>query len=432
MNAPTRNDVSYFRPSHFYEYPLVLSQAQGSQIWDRSGKPYLDFFAAMGTVSCGHAQPEINQALKSQIDTLWISSFFPTEVQLELIAEMDALFAPHLQLTSLSSTGAEAVEQGLRLARAFTQRNRFLAIRSHFHGKTHGTMHLMSSFPPSYGPADSGYRDILDFDLQAGPDQWESALEAYASAEVAGLIYEPVVGYSGPYRMPTDLLKRLRAFCDRHGIVMIADEILTGFHRCQGWLYSVDVGVIPDIVCFGKGVGNGFPVSGILTKPKLAHAMKDTAPGSTFAGNSLACATALSVLRFMKRHPMEAQVQAIERHFFDFFSQPQWKNRGLIPDGVGALLSLRWDDSFVSRWNDSFASRWEGSFASRWEDPSLDLMGPVYKNLLRDGVIASHTRTHLRLSPPLTIRPSELEQGLELIGKNLLEAGPLKKGQHST
>ena len=388
-------DSEYFRPDHYLKYPIVLRSADGSTITDVSGNTYLDFSAIMGAVNCGHNVPEINKRLIAQVGAVWTSNFFATEIQLEAISKINAILPPDLSLAALYSTGAEAIEFALRFARAATGRNRIVSFKDHFHGKTLGTMHLVQHFPDCYGPVPESYRTVINSDGSDDPAVIEAYLNALPVEDVAAVIFEPVVGYSGPRLLHPGFLKTVREFCDRHNIVMIADEILTGFHRCEGFFCSVQGDIKPDVIVFGKGLGNGFPISGIACARPLAKYLNSALPGSTFAGNSLACAAACGVLELMEQQDFPAKTAMLEKAFYGYFSQPEFAPYGLKIDGRGGLLSIG------------------------FTDPALNRIPDIYLQLLKDGVITSHTQQCIRVSPPLTITPAEFERGLEIIGNCL-------------
>ena len=388
---------NYYRPDHYHRYPIVFKSAEGATIKDVNGKEYIDFSAIMGAVNCGHNVPLINQLLIKQINAIWTSNFFPTEIQVEAISKINSILPQDLDVVMLYSTGAEAIELAIRLAREATGRKRILSFKDHFHGKTHGTMHLVQHYPECYGPVSDSYRTVIDSDGSDEPYKIEELLNAASGDDVAAVIYEPVIGYSGPRRLHRDFLKTVRKYCDKHSIVMIADEILTGFHRCKGWFVSCQDGIMPDIIVFGKGLGNGFPISGVASTDALSGYLKNAIPGSTFAGNSLACAAACGVLDFMNQQDFHEKTSQLEKFFFEYFSSSQLQSCDIELNGMGGLLSISFKDPLFARMSD------------------------IYLNILQEGVITSHTFTCLRISPPLTITMSEFERGLGIVEKCLLD-----------
>lgn len=390
-SSHSQQGSKYARPEHYHKYPIVLKSASGCHITDTSGKEYLDLNSVMGSVSCGHNIPEINARLIEQINTLWNSNFLPTETQLEAIAKIDSVLPKDMHVATLYSTGAEAIELALRLAREATGRKKILSFRDHFHGKTLGAMHLVQQFPDCYGPVPDTYRTVIDSDGTDDPEMLARLLQAIPVDDVAAIIFEPVIGYSGPRLLHRDFLKTIRSFCDERGIVMIADEILTGFHRCKGWFYSAQAEGTPDVIVFGKGLGNGYPISGVACTSAVSKHVNNALPGSTFAGNSLACAAACGVIDFMQQQNLPEKTRKLETLFCEYFSQPRFASYGIQLNGTGGLLSLGFEDS------------------------SFNQMQDVYLRVLDAGVITSHTQKYLRLMPPLTMAPAEFERGLELI-----------------
>ncbi len=223
---------------------------------------------------------------------------------------------------------------------------------------------------------------------------------------MAAVIFEPVICYSGPRRLHEGFLRTVREFCDKNSVVMIADEILTGFHRCKGWFVSCQKGIKPDIIVFGKGLGNGYPISGVASTDSLSKYMNNALPGSTFAGNSLACAVACGVLDFMNQQDFLEKTGKLEKLFFDYFAEPKFRSYGIKLDGIGALLSIS------------------------FEDKSFKEMEDIYLNILKDGVITSFTRTNMRITPPLTIDINEFQRGLEVIGRCIQRFRDLRSNKH--
>lgn len=394
MNNET-SDLHYARPDHYRKNPVVLKSASGSTITDVNGKEYLDLNSVMGTVNCGHNNPLINSRLISQINTLWNSNFLPTEIQLEAIAKIDAVLPQDINVAALYSTGAEAIEFALRFARAATGRKHILSFKDHFHGKTLGTMHLVQQFPDCYGPVPDAYRTVFGSDGTDDAETLEAYLKSVPVDDLAAVIFEPVIGYSGPRLLHKDFLKTIRKFCNDNAVVMIADEILTGFHRCNDWFYSNQGEATPDVIVFGKGLGNGYPISGVACANTLSGFANMALPGSTFAGNSLACATASAVIDFMHQQDFPKKTTALEKLFYEYFSQTRFDPYEIKIDGTGGLLGIS------------------------FQDPSFNQMEHIYLQVMNAGVMTSHTKKHLRLMPPLTVAPTEFERGLDIIGKCL-------------
>lgn len=391
MNTPARG---LYRLDGFGELPVHLARGEGHTLFDDTGRAYLDFCAGFGAVSCGHAHPHVTARLEAQLRAVTAPAYFRADVLDACIAALDARLPEGLHTVALYSTGAEAIEQATRLARAITGRRRFITFQGHFHGKTHGNMFLLKQYPPVYGPRPEGYATTLEFGAPEqgafSPEALEAALEAAAGDDLAGVLCEAAVGYSGPYALPDGFVPVLRRFCDRHGALLIVDEVFTSFMRCGAWFLSARAGHAPDILCFGKGLGNGVPVSAVAARPDAARRLGETAPGSTFAGNYLACAAALAVTEVLGADvELPARVAACERFFFDAVCQAFPDSAaGVAPGGIGLLLGLR--------------------IAGR--EPAV--CAALFRAALDAGILVSYNPRGLRLSPPLTMPLEVFQDGV--------------------
>lgn len=396
--------LRHYRQDGFPDLGIRMARGEGHVLYDDAGRAYLDFCAGFGAVSCGHGHPHVLGRVEAQLRTLVPTMYFRNALIAECVSELDARLPRELHTLALYSTGAEAIEQALRLARAMTGRRRFLSFLGHFHGKTHGSMFLLKQYPPVYGPRPDGYATTLafgapeqgDFDIAA----FEAALEAEAcGGELAGVVCEAAIGYSGPYALPEAFLPALRRFCDRHGAMLIVDEIFSSFLRCGEWFLSGREGCRPDLLCFGKGLGNGFPVAAVAGTAAAAEKLRDTAPGSTFAGNLAACAAALGVAEVLGSTPgLAGHVAACERLFFEKVEAAfPGGARGVVPGGKGLLLGIRLDQT-------------------------PDEVMAHFRATLDAGVLASYNPRGLRLSPPLLMPREVFAQGVDTLLR-VLDAG---------
>lgn len=388
-------DSSFYRRDMFADLPVRLARGEGHYLYDESGREILDLCAGFGAISCGHAHPGVLRRLEMQLRAVTAPAYFRADIVEQSIAAIDARLPRGLHTVALYNTGAEAIEQATRLARAMTGRRRFITFQGHFHGKSHGNMFLLKQYPPAYGPRPEGYVTTLEFGAPEqgnfSPEALEAALEEVAGDDLAGVITEAAVGYSGPYALPEGFVPVLRRFCDRHAALLIVDEVFTSFLRCGHWFLSGREGHTPDILCFGKGMGNGIPVAAVATTPLGADKLKETAPGSTFAGNYLACAAALGVAEALSADPgLPQRVAACERFFFDAvrarFPDP---GTGISPGGKGLLLGLRFEGRATTE------------------------VFQLFRSVLDAGILVSYNPRGLRLSPPLTIPQAEFNRGVE-------------------
>jgi len=318
--ALIETDERVTSPSLPRVYPLVADRAQGCVVTDVDGNRFLDFAAGIAVCATGHCHPRVVRAVQDQAARLihLCGSDFYYPPYTEVAARL-ATVAPGAGpwQVFLSNSGAEAVEGALKLARYTTGRYRFIAFQGAFHGRTLGTISLTASKPKyrrGFGPLLSGvthvpYGDCFHchYNLHypdcglACVDYIEQEIFARVAPpeDVAAIIVEPVLGEGGYVVPPPDWLPALRALCDRHGILLIADEVQSGMGR-TGKMFAVEhFDVVPDIITVAKGIASGMPLGGLIARAELMTWEKG-AHGSTFGGNPVACAAALETIALLE------------------------------------------------------------------------------------------------------------------------------------
>ncbi|MEH1795326.1 acetyl ornithine aminotransferase family protein [Nostoc sp.] len=311
--AIVQRDRAVTSPSYTRDYPLVVSRGQGCMVEDVDGNVFLDMTAGIAVTATGHAHPEVVKAIQEQSARLLHMSGtdFYYEPMVEL-AEQLAIRAPFPQLHSNSAfpakvfftnSGAESNEAAIKLARYYTKRSLIVAFLGAFHGRTYGAMSLTGSKAvqrANFGPLVPGVTHI-PYGTHASLDYLEQQLfrTILPPQEVAAIVVEPIQGEGG-YIVPEDgFLKRIRDICDRHGILMVVDEVQAGMGR-TGRLFAIEHwGVMPDIITTAKGIASGLPLGAILARPELMT----WPPGShatTFGGNPVACAAGIATLRLLE------------------------------------------------------------------------------------------------------------------------------------
>ncbi|MFI4942556.1 MAG: acetyl ornithine aminotransferase family protein [Burkholderiales bacterium] len=312
--ALVERDERVVSPSYPREYPFVMSHGRGVEVWDVDGNRFLDFAAGIAVCSTGHCHPHVVASIKEAAERfLHISSDYWHEGQVRL-GERVAAIAPvgEPAMTFFCQSGTESVEGALKLARSVTGRPRFIGFLGGFHGRTMGSLAFTSSkytqqkgfFPTMPGvtlvPYPNPYRPLF-----AGEDQGLAVLDyiehelftrAVPPSEVAAVLVEPIQGEGGYLVPPPSFLPGLRALCDRHGILLIADEVQSGIGRtgkmfaCEHW------GVTPDILTLAKGLASGLPIGMVVAKKSVMERWPRGAHGNTFGGNPICCAAALATL----------------------------------------------------------------------------------------------------------------------------------------
>jgi len=325
-------DRAVTTPSYPRDYPFVMAKGRGAEVWDVDGNRFLDFMSGIGVCSTGHAHPQVVQAIKEAADDfLHISSDYWHERMTRLAERLNALNAVGEPAQVLiCQSGTESVEGALKLARYVTNRPRFIGFLGGFHGRSMGSLAFTSSkytqqagfFPTMPGvthvPYPNPYRPLL-----AGADQGKAVIDFIENVlfqnnlpanEVAAVLVEPIQGEGGYIVPPDGFLAGLRALCDRHGMLLIFDEVQSGIGRTGKMFASQHWGVTPDIMTLAKGLGSGLPIGAVVARRRHMDQWKRGAHGNTFGGNPLCCAAALATLDLVERE-YAANAAAVGEYF---------------------------------------------------------------------------------------------------------------------
>ena len=292
--------------------PMAVDRGKGAELWDVDGRRYLDCFAGISVVSTGHAHPRVVEAAREQMERfIHCGSYL---YQVPVVGELAALLAEvtpgRLEKTFFSNSGAEAVEGAMRLARAFTGRSEFIALQTGFHGRTNATLAVTGNRKRkqhggpylggvAFAPAPHPLRCRMcdgECNLRCA-DAVEDVIDFQTSDNVAAFIAEPVLGEAGIVVPHQDYFRRVREILDARGILLIVDEVQTGFAR-TGRMFAIEhYGVEPDIMTMAKGIASGFPLGGFIARPEIADSFQPGEHLSTFGGNPVACAAAVATLQ---------------------------------------------------------------------------------------------------------------------------------------
>ncbi len=292
-----------------HAHPVYAERAENGEIWDVEGRRYIDFAGGIGVMNTGHRHPKITAAVRDQLERFTHVAFqvVPYALYVELAERLNAL-APGSwpKKTLLLSTGAEAVENAVKIARAYTGRAGVVAFAGGFHGRTLLTLALTGKVAPykvGFGPFPAEiyhapfpvpFHGIdIEHSLRALKALFSSDIEP---ARIAAMIVEPVQGEGGFYVAPFEFLRELRRICDEHGILLVVDEIQSGFARTGKFFAIEHSGVEPDLIVTAKSLAGGLPLSAVVGKADAMDAVGPGGLGGTYAGNPLACAAALAVL----------------------------------------------------------------------------------------------------------------------------------------
>lgn len=393
-------------------HPFFVARAEGTRVWDTEGREYLDFIGGIGVLNTGHRHPRVIDAAKRQLDTLMHTCFQVASYDgyVELAARLNAIVAGGPNKTLLLSTGVEATENAVKIARAYTNRPGVIAFNGAFHGRTLMGLTLTASstgYKQNFGPFASEvyhtpfpyeYRGVSSADaLRALQQLFDSRV---APSQVACVIIEPQLGEGGFVPAPVAFMRELRRLCTAHGIVLIIDEIQTGFGRTgKMWAYE-HYDIEPDLVTMAKSLGGGLPLSAVVGKAAIMDAPTPGGLGGTYAGNPVACAAALAVLDvFENEHVLaQAERQAAATSAALTAMAARHPQVGDVR-GLGAMMAIE----IVHPADRSPDMASAGKIVDLARSRGLLLLkSGTYKNVIR-------------LLPPLTTPSDELARGLDIL-----------------
>ena len=402
---------------------IYAQRAKNAEIWSEDGRRYIDFAAGIAVVNTGHQHPKVVAAVEEQLKSFSHVCFqvTPYETYIRLAERLNAI-APVGQpaKTLFLSTGAEAVENAVKVARAFTGRPGVVSFSGAFHGRTLMAMALTGKVNPykkGFGPFPSDVYNVAFPDPAHGISVEDSLqrlrdLFKYAAdpASVAAIIIEPVQGEGGFNIAPPEFLRALRAICDEHGILLIADEIQTGFAR-TGKMFALEhAGVKADVVTLAKGLAGGLPLSAITGRADVMDAAQTGGLGGTYAGNPVACAAAHAVLDVIAEEKLCARANAIGKIILDSCRELKKKsNLNCIGDvrGVGAMCAIELVKDEASG------------------EPSPQLTSTLLKVANEKGLIllsCGVSGNVIRFLVPLTASDALVREGMEVFAASLTEA----------
>lgn len=324
----------------------VLVRGQGAHVWDADGKEYTDLLAGIAVNCLGHAHPAILEAVSNQLSTLGhVSNFFATPAQVRLAESLVSLTFPglpaHESKVFLANSGTEANEAAFKIARRHGggSRPRVLALQDAFHGRTMGALALThkAAYREPFEPLPGGVEFIPAGDTDA--------LRSAMGPDVAALIIEPIQGEAGVRELPAGYLETARELTGQAGALLIIDEVQTGMGRSGAWMahHLLAPGVVPDVVTLAKGLGGGFPIGAVIATSEAAALLGPGQHGTTFGGNSLACAAALAVIETIRSQDLLGRVDRLGSAWAQELAAvdgvDQVRGRGLLI-GVGLTEGL--------------------------------------------------------------------------------------------
>ncbi len=395
-------------------HEVFIARGENAEIWDVEGKRYIDFAGGIAVLNTGHCNPSVIAAVKAQLDHYTHTCFqvLAYEPYVELAERINAL-APgdFAKKTLFLSTGAEAIENAVKIARAYTKRAAIIAFTSGYHGRTLLTLGLTGKVAPyktGFGP----------FPPEIFHAQFPNALhgvsvdDAIASIEsifkndveasrVAAILVEPVQGEGGFNVAPPEFLQRLRVLCDQHGILLIADEIQTGAGRTGTWFAVEQSGVEPDLITLAKSMAGGFPISAVVGRAEVMDAPAPGGLGGTYAGSPMACAAALAVLKVFEKENLLERSRKLGVRLTASLKKMAARN-SCIADvrGLGAMVAME-----LCKGGDI-------------HQPDADMAKRLVAEATQRGLILLSCGTYgnvIRILVPLTASDALVDEGLAII-----------------
>jgi 4-aminobutyrate aminotransferase / (S)-3-amino-2-methylpropionate transaminase / 5-aminovalerate transaminase len=396
-------------------HAIFADRAENAEVWDVEGRRYLDFAGGIAVLNTGHRHPQVMAAVQAQMERYTHTCFqvLAYEPYVALAERLNAL-APgdFAKKTLLLTSGAEALENAVKIARAYTGRPGIIAFTGGYHGRTMFTLGLTGKVAPyklGFGPFPGSvfhaqFPNALhgvseDAAIASVETLFKNDIEA---SQVAAIVIEPVQGEGGFYVAPKSFMQRLRALCDQHGILLVADEVQTGAGRTGTFFAMEQMGVAADIVTLAKSLAGGFPLSALVGRAEVMDAPGPGGLGGTYAGSPLGCAAALAVLDVFEQQDLLARSRAVGERLRSGLQALAAKHRA-IGDvrGLGAMLAIE---------------LFKGGDVHQ---PDADLAKAVVAEAARRGLILLSCGVYgncIRILVPLTASDAHLDEGMAILG----------------
>jgi len=403
---------------------LPADRAEGVYVYGHDGRRYLDFLAGFGACNVGHNHPRVVAAAREQMERVVHApvGVIAHEPLLRLAWELGQITPGGADMFFFGNSGAEAVEGALKLARYVTGRPGIIAFLGGFHGRTMGATAVTTSkvkyrtghgpflpdvyfvrFPYPYRSSASGAEACAQEALQDIERLFECVI---APEDVAAFLVEPIQGEGGYVVPPRSWLAALREICDQHNILLIFDEVQTGFGRTGEWFAAQVFGVEPDIVCLAKAIANGFPLGATAARREVMGKWGAASHGTTYGGNPISCAAALATLDVIREENLLENARAQGAYMLEALRELQAESP-IVGDvrGVGMMIAVE----FVKPGSD--------------KEPNPEAVRRILERALADGLLmypCGHWTQTIRLIPPLTITREQVDEGLDIFRRAVL------------
>lgn len=423
-NTLYQENFPHMTPAWSRIFNFVADRAEGSYIYTDDGKKLLDFTCGIGVTNTGHCHPKVVEAVREQAG-LFLHAQANIVIHkplLQLIEEIRKIVPPSIDSFFFSNSGAEAVENAVKIAKAATGRQNIIVFNGSFHGRTHATMALTTSktgYRTGFGPLPAGiYVSPFPYAFKFGMSDEQASAYALeqleyllvsqtAPKDTAAILIESVMGEGGYIVPPASFMKSLRELCDKHGIMLIFDEVQSGFGRTGKWFALEHFGVVPDIITAAKGIASGMPLSAVFSRTEIMKKVDVGSIGGTYGGNAVACAAGVATIKAMREEKMlenaterGTQLMTGLRKYQEEYPQ--------IGDVRG--LGLMVGTEFIVDGKQAKAKQLVKDVIHSAEEKGLLLLScGTYDNVLR-------------WIPPLNVTSEQINDGLKIFGVALKES----------
>jgi len=404
-------------------FNFVADRAEGSYIYTDDGRKLLDFTCGIGVTNTGHCHPKVVEAIREQAGLFLHAqaNIVIHKPMLQLIEELRTIVPPSIDSFYFANSGAEALENAVKIAKVVTGRQNVIVFSGSFHGRTHATMALTTSktiYRAGFAPLMAGVY-VAPFPYAFRLGMTEEGASAYAleqleyllasqtaPKETAAILIESVLGEGGYVVPPASFMKGLREICDKHGILLIFDEVQSGFGRTGKWLAFEHYGVVPDIITAAKGLASGMPLSGVFSRADIMKKVDVGSIGGTYGGNAVACAAGVATIRAMRDEKM---LENASEHGIQLMTglrkyQEEYSQIGDVR-GLGLMIGTEF-------------------MVDGRADKAKQLVKDVIHSCEEKGLLLLSCGTYdntLRWIPPLNVTSEQINDGLKIFGEVLKE-----------
>ena len=419
-----QDNFPHMTPAWSRIFNFVAERAEGAYIYTDDGRKLLDFTSGIGVTNTGHCHPKVVEAIREQAGLFLHAqaNIVIHRPMLQLIEELRQIVPPSIDSFYFANSGAEALENAVKIARAATGRQNVIVFNGSFHGRTAMTMALTTSktgYRTGFGPLPAGiFVSPFPYAFRLGMSEDQASAYALeqleyllasqtAPKDTAAILVESVLGEGGYVVPPVSFMKGLRELCDRHGILLIFDEVQSGFGRTGKWFALEHFGVVPDIITAAKGLASGMPLSGVFSRTEIMKKVDVGSIGGTYGGNAVACASGVATIRAMREEKMmeNAYERGIQLMTGLRKLQEEYPQIGDVR-GLGLMIGTE----FVTDGRADKAKPLVKEIVHAAEERSLLLLTcGTYDNVVR-------------WIPPLNVTSGQIHDGLQVFGDSLKSA----------